>query len=543
MKFRTSPVLYTFFIALFFTVVQNIALWRHLNVLFDAHPPNSVVFVLSIPIFICAALNIIFTLLIWPQSYRITMPVLILLSAFATYGMFRYGVFFDYGMIVNIFETNPGEAMSYLSLGAGMGILLIGILPAIGVASVSVSFPAIRHLLMGKAIAILVSLCVIGFIAAGYYKDYVSLVRNHSEIKALINPTNYLSATYRYARYQLIEADMPFTVIGTDAVDSHAVNVKAGEKPNVVVMVLGEASRAMNYSLNGYGRDTNPQLAQRNVISFHHVTSCGTATAASVPCMFSAMTQQTYDPIQARHQEGVLDVLDHAGIAVLWKDNDGGCKGACDRIEHIEMTADIDPSLCHNGSCYDQILLQGLQHYIDAAKQDTLIVLHLIGSHGPTYHDRYPDAFNVFTPTCDTSDLQQCTQQQVRNTYDNTIVYTDHILSQVIDTLKHDEAHANTALLYMADHGESLGEGGVYLHGLPYAIAPREQTSVPLILWLSPSYQHSQRINTACLAKAATTGRYSQDVLFHSLLGMMAVNSTVYDPQLDIFHSCRTMAQ
>ncbi len=542
MKLRLTSVLYTLLVALFFTAIQNIALWQHITELFENQPPKSIIFAISIPIFICAALNIIFTLLIWPRIYRILIPLLIILSSLATYGMYSYGVFFDYGMIVNIFETNTGEAASYLSLGGGLWLLAIGIVPAIIFTSMKVQFKPFIKELASKLLSIVISLVVIGIIAAGYYKDYASLVRNHSEIKALINPTNYLSATYRYAHYQLIEANMPFTHIGTDAVNEHAAITAKTNKPNVVVMVLGEASRSMNYSLNGYTRDTNPQLATRNVISFLNVKSCGTATAASVPCMFSDMTKANYDPVKARHQDGVLDVLHHAGIDVLWKDNDGGCKGACDRVKHIEMSAEIDPSLCHNGSCYDQILLKGLQQYIDDAKQDTMIVLHIIGSHGPTYDDRYPEKFKVFTPTCDTSDLQNCTEQQVKNTYDNTILYTDHILSQVIDMLKQDDQHANTAMFYMADHGESLGEDGVYLHGLPYAIAPKEQTTVPLILWLSPEYQKSQHINRGCLEKEAAAGGYSQDYLFHSLLGMMDVKTNVYDPKLDIFSQCRNIS-
>ncbi|MCG3884924.1 phosphoethanolamine transferase EptA [Photobacterium leiognathi] len=542
MKFRLTSVLYTLLIALFFTAIQNIALWRHITELFEANPPNSLIFAISIPIFICAALNIIFSLLIWPKIYRVLIPVLIILSALATYGMYSYGVFFDYGMIVNIFETNTGEATSYLSLGGGLWLLAIGLIPAIIFTSMKVQFKPFFKELLSKLGSIVISLLVIGLIAAGYYKDYASLVRNHSEIKALINPTNYLSATYRYAQYQLIEAKMPFKHIGTDAVNEHAATTEKTNKPNVVVMVLGEASRSMNYSLNSYDRDTNPELAKRNVISFKDVKSCGTATAASVPCMFSDMTKANYNPMTARHQDGVLDVMHHAGIDVLWKDNDGGCKGACDRIKHIEMSAEIDPSLCHNDSCYDQILLKGLQQYIDDAKQDTFIVLHVIGSHGPTYDDRYPEKFKVFTPTCDTSDLQNCTQQQVKNTYDNTIVYTDYILSQVIDMLKKDDHHANTAMFYMADHGESLGEDGVYLHGLPYAIAPKEQTTVPLILWLSPEYQKSQHINRACLEKEAQAGGYSQDNLFHSLLGMMDVKTKVYEPKLDIFSQCRSIS-
>ncbi|MBY3787688.1 phosphoethanolamine transferase EptA [Photobacterium carnosum] len=534
MNFRLTSTNYILLVAVFFAAVQNIALWEHLNELFSKSSSNDVFFIATIPLFILAVLNIIFNLLLWPWLQRPLLAVLIFISSLVTYAMCSYGVYFDHGMIVNVFETNPAEAGSYFSIAGVMWIVVIAILPIIILCQIKVVYRSVVKELIARSLSIIVSLLIIVIIAAGYYKDYASLVRNHSEIKALINPTNYISATFRYAKYQLIEAKMPFTQIGLDAKNTHQ-----GDKHNVIVMVVGEASRSMNYSLNGYDRDTNPELSKHNVISFLNVKSCGTATAVSLPCMFSVMNKSNYNAITARHQDTAMDVLQRAGINVSWKDNDSGCKGVCDRVKHIVIKADDDPKLCHDGSCYDAVLLKNLQTQIDTAKQDTLIVLHIIGSHGPTYDDRYPPKFKVFKPTCNTSNLQACSRQQVTNTYDNTILYTDHILSSVINMLKQDDSKANTAMIYMADHGESLGEDGVYLHGLPYSIAPKEQTTVPLILWLSPAYQHSQHINRQCLQREAVAGGFSQDNLFHSLLGMMDVKTKVYDAKLDIFAQCR----
>ncbi|WP_256384910.1 phosphoethanolamine transferase EptA [Photobacterium toruni] len=534
MKIRLSSINYILLVAIFFAAIQNIALWKHLSELFLKSSTNDVIFIATIPLFIIAALNIIFNLLLWPWIQRPLLSILIFISSLATYAMYSYGVYFDYGMIVNVFETNSAEASSYFSMAGLVWIVIIAIIPISILWRINVVYRPIVKELIARSLSIIISLLVIVIIAAGYYKDYASLVRNHSEIKALINPTNYISATFRYAKYQLIEAKMPFTQLGIDAQDSYQ-----GGKHNVVVMVVGEASRSMNYSLNGYDRDTNPELVKRNVISFLNVKSCGTATAVSLPCMFSVMTKANYNAIAARHQDTAVDILQRAGIDVDWKDNDSGCKGVCDRVKHIVINADSDPKLCHDGTCYDAVLLKNLQAQIDDAKQDTFIVLHIIGSHGPTYNDRYPAKFKVFKPTCNTSNLQECSREQVTNTYDNTILYTDHILSSVIDILKNDDHNANTAMIYMADHGESLGEDGVYLHGLPYSIAPKEQTTVPLILWLSPAYQKSQHINRQCLQREAAAGGYSQDNLFHSLLGMMDVKTTVYDPKLDIFSRCR----
>ncbi len=280
------------------------------------------------------------------------------------------------------------------------------------------------------------------------------------------------------------------------------------------------------------------RLAKEDVISFQHVTSCGTATAVSVPCMFSVLNHDNYNAITARHQEGLLDVLEHAGIDVSWKDNDGGCKGVCDRVEHITIDPSKYPQQCAEGTCYDSVLLDGLENKVRNAKHDTVIVLHLIGSHGPTYFKRYPEKFRVFTPTCDTAEIQDCSQQALLNTYDNTIVYTDYILSRIISVLKTNDLQHNTALLYLSDHGESLGESGIYLHGLPYDIAPAEQKTVPMIMWMSPSYTEHHNINRECIVKNAENKEYSQDNLFHTILGMMSVTTKTYQPGMDILAGC-----
>lgn len=540
MKLRVNSIIYTLIIAVFFTLLQNLALWVHLKDLFAITPAASTGFVISIPIVVLAIMNAIFTLLVWPYVHRVIIALVIILSTFATYAMYNYGAYFNYGMIVNVFETNSGEAGSYFSVTLLLWIITLAVIPIFLLSRFRVAFQSsVFKEVAVKVVSILVSLIVIVFIAMIYYKDYASLVRNHNEIKALINPTNYLTSGFRYGKYQLVEADMPFTEIGNDATDEHNKN----DKKNVLVLVVGEASRSMNYSLNGYSRQTNPQLAQQDVISFKNVSSCGTATAVSLPCMFSDMTKATYNATIARHQEGLLDVLQHSGINVLWKDNDGGCKGACDRVKHIEMSAEIDSSLCHSGSCYDGILLEQLKEYIGSLEQDSVVVLHLIGSHGPTYNDRYPDEFKVFKPTCNTSEIQGCSKEELLNTYDNSILYTDHILNSVITILKNDESSHNTAMFYLADHGESLGEEGVYLHGLPYNIAPKEQTTVPMIMWLSPQFQQDRHIDSECLSKEAEVGGYSQDNLFHSVLGMMDVKTAEYKPELDIFSTCEQSAK
>nr|WP_290368769.1 phosphoethanolamine--lipid A transferase [Vibrio marisflavi] len=536
MQKKLSITVYVILLSLFFTVFENIALWNHIVKLTSSEPVK-IGFLISLPIFVFATMYTIFTLLVWPYIYRILVALLIILSTLVTYSMYNYGNYFDYGMIVSVLQTNSAESMSYLSSSVVAWFIFLGVIPAIifcYILKPNFGTSAIR-LFFVKLASIVGAILVCAVIAFFYYKDYVSFIRNHSELKALLNPTDYISATYRYEHYEYVDSKIPFKKIGLDAQDTN----KSSHK-NILVLVVGEASRTMNYSLNGYKRDTNPGLAKRNVISFKDVSSCGTYTALSVPCMFSNMNRSNYDATVAHHEDSLMDVLAHAGLDVSWKENDGGCKGVCDRIPHVEMTAKIDPSLCKKGTCYDEIMLKGLKEQIANAKKDTVIVLHLIGSHGPTYLDRYPPQFEKFKPICNTSNIQDCTREQVRNTYDNTILYTDHILSTVIDTLKQSGSDNNTAMFYLADHGESLGENGVYLHGLPYGIAPIEQKRVPMIVWMSKMFESNNHINVQCLEKAAELkDTHSQDNLFHSILGLMDVKTDLYKKNLDIFAKCR----
>ena len=224
-------------------------------------------------------------------------------------------------------------------------------------------------------------------------------------------------------------------------------------------------------------------------------------------------------------------------VFYIWLENDDGCKNVCHRITLEDMVATQNPKHCEKDFCRDEVLLEGLEERIAKLKGNTVIVLHTMGSHGPTYYKRYTDDFKKFQPTCDTSDLQKCSKEEIVNTYDNTILYTDFIISSVIDILKKFPQY-ETGLIYMSDHGESLGENNLYLHGLPYAIAPDEQTKVPFLVWLSPQLKQAAKLDTVCLKKDARLGSYSHDNLFHSILGLLDIQTKVYNPKLDVFQNC-----
>jgi lipid A ethanolaminephosphotransferase len=256
--------------------------------------------------------------------------------------------------------------------------------------------------------------------------------------------------------------------------------------------------------------------------------------------MFSPMTREQYKPDIAHSEDSLMDVLHHAKINLLWRENDTGCYGVCDRIPHVEMKAkQYSGKYCQHGACYDGILLEGLRDYINKRKKDTVIVLHLIGSHGPSYYQRYPSKFSTFTPSCNQANIQDCEHSHLINVYDNTLVYTDYVLDRVIQMLKAQHS-AHTAMIYLSDHGESLGEKGFYLHAAPYIMAPKEQTTVPFIVWLSKSMTQHKKLNVKCLKQESQRGGYSQDYLFSSVLGLMDVKTKVYKPALDVFSKCET---
>jgi lipid A ethanolaminephosphotransferase len=314
--------------------------------------------------------------------------------------------------------------------------------------------------------------------------------------------------------------------------------VTAAHKPTLLVLVVGETARAANFSLNGYPRQTNPELARLAVVNFPHTAACGTSTEVSLPCMFSPFGRADYDEDRIRRHESLLHLLARAGLHVVWLDNQSGCKGVCEGLELRDLSRARLPGVCDAERCLDEILLHGLRDVVAQATGDTVVVLHQLGNHGPAYFRRYPAAFRRFEPACERRELADCTREQIVNAYDNALLYTDHLLARTIGYLDGLRDRYDVALLYVSDHGESLGEHGLYLHGMPYAIAPREQLEVPMLWWFASDSARSLDVDLACLRRRAAEPA-SHDHVFHSVLGLLAVTTPRYRPQLDVFSGCR----
>jgi lipid A ethanolaminephosphotransferase len=318
-----------------------------------------------------------------------------------------------------------------------------------------------------------------------------------------------------------------------ERIDPEARREPSDGAKNIIVFILGEAARAENFSLNGYARDTNPELAKRDVISFSDVAASGTSTAMSVPVMFSHKTRG-YSVDRLEKMENVVDLLKQAGYDVLWYENDDGCKGVCARVKTVVPDPKTNPEFCDGTTCHDEVMLEGFEERLRGFGGDAFVAFHIIGSHGPAYYKRYPKEFEKFTPTCETSELQDCARGNIVNTYDNTILYTDYFIGRVIDVLKK-FPKARASVIYVSDHGESLGENGIYLHGMPYAIAPEQQRKVPMTVWMNDAAR--KYIDYDCL-KSRRTEELSHDNLFHSVLGLAEVQSKLYEKGLDIFAGC-----
>jgi lipid A ethanolaminephosphotransferase len=416
-------------------------------------------------------------------------------------------------------------------------VAIFGLLPAVLILWVRVRRATVWRGMAGWALGVAGwAAAVVGLL----YSDlatYSSLLRNQKEVLASVQPLAPLGATLRYAKLVMRSAQIEVIPTGTDARPGRYL--AAVDKPVLMVIVAGETARAANWSLGGYGRPTNPELARRDVLYYPHATSCGTATAVSLPCMFSPLTRSDYSHEGGLAHENLLDVLARAGFHVEWWDNNTGDKGIAARVTRRQMTAADGAEFCQP-ECTDAIFLPHLERLAQTITQDTVVVLHQIGSHGPSYWLRYPPEAEVFSPACRNPDLSACTADEIVNAYDNTIAFTDHVLARAIDTLDAAD-RVIPALYYASDHGESLGENGIYLHGSPWFMAPGEQTHVPMLIWMAPRFRAAMGLDQTCMA-ARLGGEVSHDTMFSTVIDILDVVTEAEVEALDLADPCRGLA-
>ncbi len=519
--------------SLFFTIACNGAFWRAVS---ESSPGNWQL-LLAMFVLLTSLHAFVLGVLLPRPITRPLLTVLLLATALASHFSNQYGIQFDADMVRNLLHTDQKESREFLTPALVQPLLLaaLGIVPLWQV--------RLRHHAWRKAslyrlaFLAIVATAGIGSVMLGA-RHLSPLLRNHREVRHLAAPVNYLVALYQVIRVDVHDrrGRKPRIPIGEDArLQARPDNAR----PRLLVLVVGETARAQNWGLNGYTRDTTPGLARSDVINFARFSACGTSTEVSLPCMFSPFGRHDYDEGKIREHQSLLHVLDRAGIDVLWRDNQSGCKGVCDGLQTQRLDGMNLPGLCQRGRCYDEILLDNLEPQLRIRPRDRIVVLHPLGNHGPAYFERYPPRFRHFTPACEDPDLGRCSRDAIVNAYDNALRYTDHLLTRTIALLQRQEAVYDTAMIYVSDHGESLGEKGLYLHGMPYAVAPREQLRVPMVAWFSPSFAAGHHLDLACVRRRAQTAA-DHDDLFSSVLGLFQVRSSVYDPARDLFGACTT---
>ncbi len=534
-----NPLTLALLAGLWIAALPNWPLWRALLALPETHSPRGALFVAGFVLMVAALTFALLAPLAWRPTIKPAIALLLVAAALGAHFMGSYGVVIDTTMMTNVLQTDPREVRDLLNLRLLGSVLLLAGLPLlllwrVRVRGVARWAQAGRNLVgFGAALVLLAALLF------ALFADLSATMRNQRSMRYLINPVNSLFALGDLGLRSNAKPSGPPLPIGADV---HILpRAGAGAKPPLLLLVIGETARADHFALNGYARATNPELTRQDVLSFRHVTSCGTNTAASLPCMFSHLGRAAFEA-RARDHENLLDLAQRAGMAVLWLDNQAGCKSLCERVPNAfarDAVAGAPPlpaGLCDGDECLDAALLHNLDARLaalpaDARERGVLLVLHQMGSHGPAYFKRSPPERKPFQPECTTSVLQQCEHAALINAYDNSIAYTDHVLAQAIEWLRTHQTRYATTLLYVSDHGESLGENNLYLHGLPYAFAPIEQTHVPMLWW--------NGAQPAC-ARAPLDAALTHDHLFHSVLGILGIRSAEYRASLDALADCRT---
>lgn len=538
------PVTLVWGLALWLAIAGNLPLWQRL---YEPALPfgRRFLFLAAIASMLIGAIAVLLWLTAWPRLFRPLASLLVLVAALESHFMWRYRVVVDSTMLANVLGTDLREARDLMSWSLPATLLAIGgpalwwiwhrPMPAL---------PWLRRTGSNLAGA-LVALALVAASALLNFQELASLARNHKPLRYMVNPLNAVYAGGRLLAERLPAEAKALEPVGRDAVPGTSYASQA--RPPLLLLVVGETARARNWGLNGYARPTTPLLAhwqaEGDLFNFSRVRSCGTNTQVSVPCMFSPLTRAQGGDRPAVH-ENLLDVLQRAGLAVMWIDNQAGCKGVCARIPAVSTANATLPGLCEAGECFDEAMLAGLDERMAALEpgrraRGVVLVMHQMGSHGPAYHRRSPPDRKPFQPECTSSRLSDCPAGQLMNAYDNTIVATDRFLDAALRWLKSrsDAGTHDTALVYLSDHGESLGEDGLYLHGIPYSIAPSEQTHVPMIAWMSPGMRERRAISADCLRKRAAEP-LSHDHLFHSVLGLMDIRTNSYLSTLDLFAPC-----
>lgn len=523
-------------VSLTWAVLYNLQFWHQA---IDAmwHPaPGAVLFLVSLFVVVVCLQGLLLALVPTRLGLRIAASALFIVAALGSYFASAYGAVMNQDMLRNVIQTDPAEVGGLISFDLLAHVLMLGIVPALLVWRIELPSSTWRVRLRQRLIFIgsALALCAAALFACS--ANYAVFFRQYKPIRYALSPAApIVSLAGLLSTHERRDPNTPLIDVSGNVQRTAA----SERKPLVLFLVVGETARAANFQLGGYERATNPRLRSlADVVYFDRATSCSTSTAVSVPCMFSHLPRESFDVNKADRYTNLLDTLAKADFTVEWRDNNAGCKGVCARVLEVKYPGESDATRCPNSYCYDEVMLTGLGARLETMQRDSVVIFHAIGSHGPAYSERYPPQFEIFKPACRSNELQRCSREEVVNAYDNSIAYTDYVLSKQIELLQANADRVDSVLIYASDHGESLGEQGIYLHGMPYGFAPRVQKEVPMLFWASQGYVERTGLSMSCVRSRAHDA-VSHDNLYHTVLGALAVRDAVYSPSLDILASCR----
>ncbi|MBX2938584.1 MAG: phosphoethanolamine--lipid A transferase EptA [Ferruginibacter sp.] len=444
---------------------------------------------------------IIFSLSQWVG--RVLLVLFFILNSIAVYFINTYGIIIDESMVGNVFNTNFEESSSFFSIKLIVYILILGVLPSVYILRATLEKSSWKSFFKITSL----SLLLIVSIAFANSKNWLWIDKNSKTLGGLAMPWSYSVNTYLHHLHEYQKNKKEILLPNAFITDS---------SKSIVVLVIGESARSNNFSLYGYEKNTNPLLSQTKNLFHFKAKSCATYTTAGIKCILEhTSTDELYEILP--------NYLYRNNVEVIWRSTNWGEPPV--HIKNYQGKKDLQRD-CLGDSCnYDAILLKGLQEQIESSsKNKLLVVLHSNTSHGPTYSKRYPPQFEIFKPVCNSVELSNCSNAELMNAYDNTIVYTDYLLHQIIEKLKQMPQY-NSCMLFVSDHGESLGEKNLYMHGVPISIAPREQYEIPFLVWLS---EHNPK-------QLKSLSELSQNHVFHSVLDFLGIQSPVYKEDMSIF--------
>ena len=526
-RFKITQTKLILFVSIFLVIFDNYSFFTEVVKVYSLENLN-ILYIASLSIVVIGLTNFLLNLV---SSKYTTKPILILVlmvSSFAAYFMNTYHIVIDSSMIRNAMQTDMKESLDLFSIQLLIYVTLLGIVPSFIVYKIDIEYQTFKKEFISKIISIFISLILIAIIIFSFSKFYTSFFREHKPLRYYTNPTYWIYSIADYINKTLNSGPIVVKQIGLDA----KISNRDKQNHKLIVMVVGEALRSDHFGLNGYKKDTTPLLSKnKDIINFDQFYSCGTSTAHSVPCIFSILKRDQYSYKKAIRVENVIDLLDHTGkIAITWRDNNSDPKGVMKRFGYDNYKSNKTNTICTDGECRDIGMLVDLDKFIEKNKgKDILIVLHQMGNHGPEYYKRYTKDFEKFKPVCKTNQLEQCTKEQIQNSYDNAILYTDMFLDKTINFLKDYNDKYQTALFYVADHGESLGENGIYLHGMPYFMAPDPQKHVAAFLWFGKNFNINKNI-----VEQKKEMKLSQNNIFSTLIGLFDIETKEYEKNMDL---------